>query len=145
MGHQWEVCRCPIRIHMLRSQSRVGVKGQLIQTFIRQTSPTHLKVLISEFLSSILLNRICGKDLHLASVILKIWTTLGLWMPPNRKLKLGSLVYIQAKLSRISTSKQPVLTLALRKQRVAVTKDLSIDQVWMLGWKRFLTQGIKII
>ena len=50
-------------------------------------------------------------------------------MPPNRKLKLGSLVYIQAKLSRISTSKQPVLTLALRKQRVAVTKDLSIDQV----------------
>ena len=145
MEHQLEVCRCLIRIHMLRLQSRTGVKGQLTQTFIRQTSLTHLKVLISEFLISILLNRICGKDLHLASVILKIWTTLGLWMPPSRKLKLGLLVYIQAKLYRISTSKQPAPTLELRKQRAAATKDRSIDQVWMLGWKRFQTKGIKII
>ena len=148
MGSQWVVFRCHIHTLTLRLELQIEARALLIKICILALiSQMHHKAHTWEFLSLTPPSRICGKDLLLVSVIHKIWTTQGLWMPlnSNRKSKLleDMLDYIQVKPYHISTSQLLALILALKRWKVTVTKVLWIGRVWIQGSKRFLTLKIK--
>ena len=146
MGPQWVLFRCHIHTLTLRSDFQIEARVLLIRTFILALiSLMHHKAHTWEFLSLTPPSRICGKDLLLVSVIHKIWTTQGLWMPLNRKSRLLEVMldYIQVKPYHILTSQLLALILALRRWKVTVTKVLWIGRVWIQGSKRFLALKIK--